>query len=293
VGPDVLAAVWADAAAGIGAYQPPVTTDAPGAAAAAPPTPETVAGAPDWRGLLDLFEAHSGEDLATLWRESVVLPDEAALLDARTAARQSYARTLAIAGDWQLPRGIRDALRAWDFAAAEALMADARTVLAQRNAGAALAARSGLTLPVAMEPLFESGSLAEASAQAEAERAAIVAIEEAAGSRSSASDVLSGLGMLGENPERDLAASRRALTAGELDASREAADRAHRAWTAAWQEGRRRAMLAIAALVTLLVLGSAIMTHRRRTPGGRTSSSGGSRVARPADGARDDGTAPA
>ena len=49
--------------------------------------------------LLDLLEAHTGTDFTDLWRASVVRPEEAALLDARAVARQSYERTLALAGD--------------------------------------------------------------------------------------------------------------------------------------------------------------------------------------------------
>ena len=106
--------------------------------------PEGVGGPPDWRALLDLLEARSGQDLVPLWREWVVRPDEAAMLDARAQARTSYERTLALADGWQLPRAIRDALRSWQFDTAETLMADARTVLAQRKAVAGIAERDGV-----------------------------------------------------------------------------------------------------------------------------------------------------
>ncbi len=195
----------------------------------------------------------------------MVTPAEAPLLDARAAARASYQRTLALAGDWQLPRLVRDALRAWDFATAETLMADARTVLAQRNAGAELAAREGLRVPNVMQGLFESGLVAEASAQAEAERTAILAVQRAEGARSPDDDLLSRIGMLGEHPGRDVAQAREALEAGDLDTALASAERAHRAWTVAWEEGRRRALLALAALATLLVLASAVASNRWRS----------------------------
>ncbi|MCJ7712389.1 MAG: hypothetical protein MUQ32_16330, partial [Chloroflexi bacterium] len=143
VGHEVLARTWADAAGGIGAYQPPSTTEdsTPGSTrgASTGATPESVGGPPDWRGLLDLLEAESGTGLVDLWRTWVVRPEEVALLDARAATRASYARTVALAGDWVLPRAIRDAMREWQFDSAEQLMADARTVLAQRNAVASMA----------------------------------------------------------------------------------------------------------------------------------------------------------
>lgn len=259
VGDDVLTKVWSDAAARVGAYQPP------GGAETASRTAEDVSGPPDWRGLLDLLEEESGVDLAPLWRELVVTPAEAPLLDVRAAARASYRRTLALAGDWQLPRVIRDALRAWDFDTAETLMADVRTVLAQRNAGADLAASEGLHVPSVMQGLFESGLIADASARAEAERTAILAVRRADEARSPDDDLLSRIGMLGEDPDLDVERAREALEAGDLDASLVAADRAHRAWTVAWEEGRRRALLALAVAATLVVLGSAVVSNRRRS----------------------------
>jgi hypothetical protein len=275
VGPDVLAGVWADAASGIGAYQPPITAGATGdatsgngsyaGAGTGDAATEGVEGVPDWRGLLDLLEERSGEDLVGLWRQWVVTPAEDKLLDDRAAARRVYHQTLAIAGDWQLPRPVRDALRAWQFDTAAGLMADARSVLAQRNAVEAVAARQGVTLPVDMRDLFEAGDLADASARAQAEQATLDAIVLAASDRTPDGDILSRIGMIGEHPERDLAAARVALGRGDIPASAKAAARAHRAWTAAGQEGRRRALLGIAVLATIVILTGAAIAHVRRT----------------------------
>jgi hypothetical protein len=264
VGADVLAGAWADAQARIGAYQPQAAADArPGAAVADPP--ETLADAPDWRGLLDLLEARSGKDLTALWRQWVVRPDEVPLLDARARARTAYARTLALAGDWRLPRAIRDALRAWDFERAEAMLLDARTVIAQHNAVAEMAARDGVTLDTTMQVLFEGGAMADASARADAERTAIRAIEDAAAARSAEDDILSRIGMLGEHPEQSLRQAKLLIAQGDFEGSAAAADRAQRAWTVAWQEGRRRALLALAVLATVLVLVTAGIGSLRRT----------------------------
>ena len=81
-GDDALRRVWADAAAGKGAYQPPAGSAAAGAA-----EPETSPGPPDWRGLLDLLEAETGKDFVDLWQTWVVRPAELPLLGAR--ARRS------------------------------------------------------------------------------------------------------------------------------------------------------------------------------------------------------------
>ncbi len=186
------------------------------------------------------------------------------MLDARAAARADYERTLAIAGGWALPRQIRDDLRAWQFDAATQLMADARTVVAERGAVQQLASRDGLTLPAVMRQQFEEGMLHEASAEAAGELNAIQAIAQAEQARDDADDVLTRIGMLGEHPETDLVAARAALAAGNLDGTLSAADDAYLAWTGAWQEGRRRALLAMAVLASLLVLVTAVAGRARR-----------------------------
>ena len=115
-GEDGLRAVWADASRHVGAYQPPLPADAAtSAVGGGGGEPETVAGAPDWRGLLDLLEAHSAASFADLWRTWVARDTDLALLDARAAARARYDEVVAAAGDWQLPRAVRDAMRAWQF----------------------------------------------------------------------------------------------------------------------------------------------------------------------------------
>jgi hypothetical protein len=263
-GDDALRLAWADAAAKVGGYQPgDVGLAASTAAAGGATPPETLDAPADWRGLLDILERRTGKDFTDLWRQSVVRPEDAPLLDARAAARASYQRTLALAGDWALPRGIRDALRTWQFDAAERLLADARTVLAQRNAVADLAAREGVTLPADMQTEFEAGSLVDASGRAEAERNAIRAISGAAAAKSAGTDPLTAIGMLGEDPDADLVAARTSLGTGDVQASLDASDDAFRAWTGAWQEGRRRALLAVAVLATIIVLGSAVVGRAR------------------------------
>jgi len=262
-GDDALRRVWSDVAQGVGAYQP-ATTVGTEVQDGTQPAPETVSGVPDWRGFLDVLEAETARDFSDLWRQWVVRPDEAPLLDARAAARLDYERTLSVAGDWQLPREIRDALRAWQFADAQQRMSDARTVLAQRSAVQQLAARSDVRLPASMQQLFESGMMAQASAEAEAERNAILAVDQADAARESANDVLTQIGMLGEHPDADLALARNDLAAGNIDGTLTAADDAYRAWNGAWQEGRRRTLLAVALVATLLVLASAVANRARR-----------------------------
>jgi len=262
-GDAALRRVWSDIASGVGAYQPSDGTAS---------DPETIGGAPDWRGLLDLLEAETGQDFTDLWRTWVLRPDELPLLDARATARLEYEQTLAVAGDWALPRQVRDAMRAWQFDAARQLMADARNVIAEHHAVQQLAENDGLSVPATMRQPFEAGLLSEAAGEAQDERNAILAIVQAERARDDATDPLTQIGMLGENPDADLYDARRALAAGDLDQTLTSANAAYEAWTDAWQEGRRRALLAVALLATVLVLGSTIIDRARRARRARATS---------------------
>ena len=266
-GDAALKQVWADAAAGVGAYQPPAGSSATGTTPAA----ETVTGAPDWRGLLDLLEEHTGKDFTDLWRTWVVRDTESSLLDDRSAARAAYSQTLAVARGWALPRSIRDALRAWQFETADSLMADARTVLAQRVAVEQRATLDGLSLPGTMQQEFESGAMIDASREAEAEQNAMQAIEGAVASRPAAEDPLVQIGLMGSEPALDLAQARASFRAGNLDATLTSANAALTTWAGAWQEGRRRALFMVAALATVMVLLSAIASGFRRARRARRS----------------------
>ena len=258
-GDDTLKAVWARAKDRIGAYQPVAAADT----VATQSIPELLDAAPDWRAFLDILEDETGADFTDLWREWVIRPEEAPLLDARADAQADYQRTLALADGWALPRSIRDALRAWQFDEAARLMTDTRTVLAQRGALESMAARDGVTLPDDMRRLFEAGQLVDASARAEAERNAMLTIAGAAAARSADNDPLTTIGMLGEHPEANLTDARAALATGDLDATLASAGDAFRAWNGAWQEGRRRALLLVAVLATIIVLGSALAGRAR------------------------------
>jgi hypothetical protein len=261
VGPEALARTWQAAAARTGAYQPLAVG---GGSTGAPMSRELVDGPPGWRGLLDLLEEMSGKDVADLFATWVARPVEAGDLATRAEARASYARTLALAGDWALPRAIRDAMRAWQFETAEALMADARTVIAQRTSLEAVAARDGAALPDDLRAPFETGAFAETSSRAEAERQALVAIETAAAQRSRDDDLVSTIGNLGAHPEQDLREAKLLLAQGDLDGTLAASARAQQAWTGSWEEGRRRALLAVAVLATIVVLAVAIIGTVRR-----------------------------
>ncbi len=262
-GPAALTRVWTDAANRVGAYQPP--------AGQGTGTPETVAGAPDWRGLLDLLETETGQDFTDLWRAWVVRPSDAALLDKRAAAQADYRAVLAAADGWALPGSIRAALRTWQFDAAAAELASAAQALAERASLVQAAADAGLPLSSRMQALFEAGDFLGSTNEAQAERSAIAAIGEAGARRTTSADVVAAVGLMGANPDRDLAAAKQALAAGDTSGALAAAAAASRTWTDAVGEGRRRLLMGVALAAALGVLGLSLasrLRRARRTPAG-------------------------
>jgi hypothetical protein len=252
-GEDGLRAVWAAAASGEAAYQPP------GGAA------ERVDGPPDWRGLLDLLE-RGGTSYEDLWHDWVARPEDIPLLEARAGARIEYASVLAAAGDWRRPRSIREALRAWRFDAAGSQLQAARAVLEQRDRIALESADLGLTPPPGLRAAFEQdGALDAAMKEAGDERTAIAAVRAAVATRPSQPDIADQVGLIGVTPDVDLEAARTAFAAGRLQEAGLAADRARLAWLSASGLGRNRltsaGLIALAAVVAIWV-----WLGRRRRP---------------------------
>ncbi len=262
-GPDALRAVWADAADRVGAYQPPVL------AGGAQEAPETVDGAPDWRGLLDLLDEHASSSFDDLWRTWVARPTDLPLLDARLAARQRYDAVVAAAADWQLPRPIRDAMRAWRFDAAATLLGSATRILDQRHTIETAATAAGLTPPGTLHDAFERpDGFSSASDEAAAELATIDRYDAAAATRLASPDLLQSLGLWGTTPDAELAHSRTLFASGDLTGSATAAAAAAAAWTGAETVGRGRLVsvtaLTLAALLALVLVGAWLRGRRRR-----------------------------
>jgi hypothetical protein len=268
-GQEVLQAVWADAAARVGAYQPP--TAGAGGADATPGTgePETVEGPPDWRGLLDLLETHASTSFDDLWRTWVVREADIPLLDARLDARARYDEVLAAAGAWRLPAVVRDALRSWQFEAAMTLLADASSILAQRTAIEAAAASSGLAPPPTLRDAFElPDGFVSAAREATAEIDAIARYDAAASTRPVEPNPFQVLGMWGATPDADLARARDLFATGDLAGSGDAAGTAATIWVTADDVGRGRLVsiiaLTLAVLVAVVLFVGSVRARRRR-----------------------------
>jgi hypothetical protein len=259
-GATVLQRVWSDAAAGIGAYQPATPSDL---------GPETVGRPPDWRGLLDLLEAHDTDRYDDLWREWVAREKDLLALDERQAARQRYDEVVEAAADWQLPVQVRDAMRAWQYGVANDLFDRAESVLAQRAEIESAAAASGLTPPPNLEEAFSlPDGFDTAASEATAELEAIRRYDAAVATRPTEPNPLQVLGMWEATPEADLARSRDLFATGDLASSNDAAEAAAIVWVSAEEVGRGRLVsliaLTLAALLAVAFVVAWIRAIRRR-----------------------------
>ena len=289
-GEEGLQEVWQAASDKAGAYQPPddgmeAGGGASGGGTPAAAEPERVLGPPDWRGLLDLLEDHTGATYDDIWREWIVRPSDEALLNERTTAREQYDTVVDDAAGWSLPRPIRDALRAWQFDTAGGLLDEAAAVLAQRDAIDTAAADAGLTAPDSLRTAFEGDDgFADARTEIEAQLAFIDRYADAVESRPANSDVFTQLGLWDATPEADLTKAAKAYTAGDLEASSASADAARLTWTQADAVGRTRAvMIAVVALgILLLLLVSIVAVVRIRRARRPHAAAGGAALAAPA-----------
>jgi hypothetical protein len=254
-GDEGLKAVWRDAQGGVGAYQP-----AGGGAA------ETVETPPDWRGLLDLLEERTDAAYDDLWREWVARDTDLSLLDARAQTRQRYEEMVTAAGDWHLPRPIRDALRSWRFSDAAALLSDAEAALAGRESVTKAAAQAGLLAPVSLRLAFEDDDgFDDATAETNAELDVIKRYVTANALRPTEMTPFLTLGLWGLAPEQELAEARDAFAKGDLAASAAASGYVATTWADAEVVGQNRAIsIGLIVLALTLALAILITTARRR-----------------------------
>jgi hypothetical protein len=216
--------------------------------------------------LLDLLESETGARYDDLWRTWVARPTDLPLLDQRTRARARYDAVVAQAGDWPLPRPVRDAMRNWRFDEATALLDQAAAVLDARARVDAATARAGLIAPAALQLAFEDADgFEDASAEAAAELETIQRYEDAVALRPTGTDVVRDLGLWGEAPEADLVAARQALAKGDLEQSVAASSEAAASWSHASAVGQGRALsIGLLIVAGLLAIGLFVGTIRRR-----------------------------
>ncbi len=294
VGQEKLRQVWAWSRSGAGPYddpprpagpqapgagEPSATPDpsaAPSATPVASPTSPGAFASPmapgpmvpsapalDWRRLLDYLEQASGSSLTAVWERWVVTPDEAYLLAQRGSAVDDYHRTRALAEGWQMPPDLRSAMTDWQFGPAEQLLAETRAVLVMRTQIEARAAAEGTSPPATLRRLFEEETVDEARTEATNELLALSELTAARLARTSSGGAAGIVGLLGADPDAQLAEARKAFAAGDLAEAADLASAARSAWTGAAGSGQVRLFGTAVSLAGLLLL-LAIDLRRRR-----------------------------
>ena len=258
-GLDGLRRVWQAAEDGETSYQPAH----PG------PLPEkglatTVEG---WQRLLDLLEERTKRSYVDLWRQWVVTGTEAASLDARATARADYARTVTAARDWELPYQVRYTLGAWQFGALQIELTDARSVLADRDRIADLAARLNLLVPSTVRTDFESGTTFDHAKQdAASELTALGALGSASSALTKSPSALESVGLLFADPDKRLQVARAAFENGDANVASRNAQLAAQERAGAADVGRLRVSVVGGATLLLdgLAMGGLALRRQRR-----------------------------
>jgi hypothetical protein len=191
------------------------------------------------------------------------LEDQQRELEDRAVARDQFDAVVAEAGAWNLPKDLRYAMGSWKFDEAEAAMTSASKVLDARDQIEADAGDLHLTPPPDLRELFErDGGLKAAQAEADLQIEALADIAAATDRLAEKETILETIGLLGEDPDAELASARDLYEADELqDASRDA-EAALAERTGAAEAGQTRVMIAGGSVVFLG--GATFLTVRLR-----------------------------
>ena len=248
-GPGGLRQVWAWARSWKAAYQP----------IHAAQTELLVDRTTDWRRLLDLLEQSTGRSYASIWQEWVVDPAQVSLLAQRTTARSAYAGAETAAGSWDLPPELRRALDNWQFGQAATYAAQALGILSARDQIAVEAAQESTAAPAALRVAFEKSGLIVATSEAGVELDVLAQLAAARQARKDSGGAARAVGLIGIDPDAELAAAQDAFSNGDLSRAMSLATSARAAWQRADNTGQMRIFGSLAVLAgVLLLLGVAL-----------------------------------
>jgi hypothetical protein len=235
-------------------------------------SPEHAALPNDWRRLLDLTEELAGatgvSDVLATW---ALTPADAAGLGARASARAAYGALLTESGGRAAPWAVREPLDGWTFDVAATRIATAGRLVARLNAIAALASSAGLAEPPGIEGGYRDATDQAALdadepmlATAEASLDGLVAATRAA---AAPRDWLVTVGLLGSDPEADVASARSAWSGGDWNGADTAAAAAAATLGGADGAGRQRVAMGGGAAAGLVLLLLVVRLRRRRRRG--------------------------
>ena len=228
---------------------------------------EKVPDAADWRRLLDLLDerGHATRADAT-FRRWVVTDDQAKVLDERAAARAAYTELVAVGDGWLPGWVVRKPMGDWDFATATAAIDEADAVLATRRQIEQAAGRLGLPPPTTLKTAYEAEKqdLAPVQALADRQLALEASLADAADRASRERPPLTVIGLLGRDPDGELAAARAAFSSGDLDAADGDLAAVNGMLDGAVESGRERVAVAGLAGAGVIAIGGAAVFAGRR-----------------------------
>ncbi len=221
-----------------------------------------------WQQLLDLLDERAGANFDDLWTAWVVNDTEQLMVKQRTEARRDFAAAVEAAGTWDLPFELRYAMGSWLFDEAEADLAVVDEVLTARDQIVERADRLHLTPPGRLWELFEGrGTLPQAREEGTTEIEVLTAISTATDRLDDQPSLLESIGLLGADPQADLAAARSDFEADDLAGAATEAARALALRQGAEDAGQTRAVLGGGGLLVLAggsLVGIQVGRRRRR-----------------------------
>jgi len=223
-----------------------------------PSTPSEPSAPPlDWQRFLDYLDQASGASLSSVWERWVTTPAESRLLAQREDAMADYRLTRALAGEWQLPPDVRLAMVNWQFEPARQLLVQSRAALVVRSQIEATAALEQTKPPPTLRRIFEEVGTSAAQAEAWRELGVLSELTSARQAQATGDGAALVLGLLGSDPDAQLAKAREAFAAGDLDEAARLAAAARSAWTGASGTGQVRlagGAIALGGLLLLLIV---------------------------------------
>jgi hypothetical protein len=216
------------------------------------------------RAFLDHLEAVTAADLAGRFRDRVLAPADAALLEARAVARVAFAELVAVADGWDAPDPARSAMTDWRFDEAMPMIGEALAWLEARDALLGEMEAAGLSAPDRLQQAYRSfGGGVEAQDELEAQRAVVEAYAATADGVNGARTFLERLGLIGgPDPAQRLQLANGRFADGDLRGAVEAITEAQRILGSAETGGLIRLVSAI--LVVVILASLAVLLLRRR-----------------------------
>jgi hypothetical protein len=256
-GPDGLRQVWVRARNGEAAYGQPQ----------APASEPAAGGGMDWRRLLDYLEQTTGKSYTAIWRQWVATSSQTSLLDQRAVAISDWRATQALAGGWALPPDLRQALGSWQFDQARSMLRQVRDIIGLRQQIAMAAPIEGTIPPPTLQRAFETIGTSAAAAEAVRELSVLSELAAARQAQADNRGAARAVGLLGTDPDADLAAARKAFAEGDNDRAASLANSARSAWAGAASAGQIRILGTAAGTAgALLLLALFIWTRSGRRP---------------------------